>query len=115
MNCIFARLDMLKNSWNFSQVTQKIKSSFYVLRVFYFWLRLFDFTWLVTLELNDVLFDMFQASDGPFVVNHMENHPTFPTNTPHAEAFFSSSPGNVLTKRAGCWEDKDSFLDVSIY
>ncbi|KAM8772066.1 centrosomal protein of 44 kDa isoform 1-T1 [Acanthopagrus schlegelii] len=52
-----------------------------------------------------------KASDGPFVVNHMENHPTFPTNTPHAEAFFSSSPGNVLTKRAGCWEDKDSFLD----
>ncbi|XP_036956741.1 centrosomal protein of 44 kDa isoform X6 [Acanthopagrus latus] len=53
-----------------------------------------------------------KASDGPFVVNHMENHPTFPTNTPHAEAFFSSSPGNVLTKRAGCWEDKDSFLDL---
>ncbi|XP_036956722.1 centrosomal protein of 44 kDa isoform X4 [Acanthopagrus latus] len=55
---------------------------------------------------------LMKASDGPFVVNHMENHPTFPTNTPHAEAFFSSSPGNVLTKRAGCWEDKDSFLDL---
>ncbi|XP_030284134.1 centrosomal protein of 44 kDa isoform X3 [Sparus aurata] len=52
-----------------------------------------------------------KASDGPFVVNQTENHPTFPTNTPHAEAFFSSSPGNGLTKRAGCWEDKDSFLD----
>ncbi|XP_073333741.1 centrosomal protein of 44 kDa isoform X2 [Pagrus major] len=49
--------------------------------------------------------------DGPFVVNHAENPSTFPTNTPHAEAFSSSSPGKGLTKRAECREDKDNFLD----
>lgn len=57
---------------------------------------------------------MFQVSVRPYVVNHAENPPTFPTHNPHVEAFASVSPENGKAQLAGGEEDKDNIHNVSI-
>ncbi|KAM9363181.1 centrosomal protein of 44 kDa [Symphorus nematophorus] len=49
-----------------------------------------------------------KVSKSPLVLNHTENPSTFPTNTPHAEAYCSHSPGNGITELAGGNNNKEN-------
>lgn len=74
-------------------------------------------------------FCVFQVSERPFLVNHIENPLTFPTDSSHVEAFSShsvtytshtglyspNSPGMGIRELGGGQKDKDDILCVSFF
>ncbi|XP_054461042.1 centrosomal protein of 44 kDa [Anoplopoma fimbria] len=72
-------------------------------------------------EAHPTLTEADTVPERPFVMNHIENSSTFPTNfsshdvncTSHNEVYSSNSPGNGITELAGREEEKDNIPSSS--